>query len=151
MLNIKITGVDKTTGRLKFKVNGSPSNSGNGGAKRNWQVHWMVASNKVLSIADIKMKTGPGAPASKDIFSECKPARQDEHGKHWMAKVSENAPIFAEYNYDIKWVSASGVETHDPKISVMPSVSPSTKLLIAIVTFIAGCLTLRFLQKKIKR
>ena len=121
MLNIKIINGNPTTGRLEFEFNGKPGN-GNGDAKQNWQVHWMVKPDTpVLSIVDIQMKTGNGAPPGTDIFTENPPSPQNDDGKHWKAKVDDFAPINSDYYYDIMWESESGVKTHDPKISVKPS------------------------------
>jgi hypothetical protein len=115
MLNIKITDGNPSTGMLEFEVNGKRGN-GNGDAKRDWEVHWMVnPGTPVLSITDIKMKPGSGT----DILSEDPPAPQGSQGTHWKAKVNGDAPI-VDYYYNIEWESDSGINTHDPKISVKP-------------------------------
>lgn len=117
MLNIKIIGGNPSNGMLEFEVNGNRGN-GNGDVKRDWDVHWMVnPDTSVLSITDIKMKTGSGI----DIFSDDPPSAQGSNGKHWKAKVNGDAPIGTDYYYDIDWESNSGIKTHDPKISVKPS------------------------------
>ena len=154
MLNIEIVS-GNPDGSLNLNVYGRHSN-GNNEAKRNWQVHWRVISeSNVQYIADIKMKTGAGAPRSTDIFSGSgdQPGKHDSHGKHWKAKVNGGAPIHAEYNYDIKWVGEWGEKTYDPKISVKPSliVNFPTLLIIGIISSIATILAIGLWSKKIKR
>ncbi|NEU09757.1 hypothetical protein GZH53_15630 [Flavihumibacter sp. R14] len=150
MLKIKITDGDPATGLLKFKVNGWPSKEGNGRAKKNAPVRWTFKSGtRVLSILDINMKTGNGAPPSTDIFSADPPTPQTDGS--WAATVNQGATVGEEYNYYISWQSAVGPREHDPKISVMPSSSPFKKLLIGVSTFVGILVTLRFLNKKIKK
>lgn len=149
MLNIEIVSGNPTDGSLELTVDGKRGN-GNGRAKRNWQVHWKVLTgSNVLYIADIKMKTGNGAPPSTDIFSGDPPRKQDADGKYWKAKVNGNAPIDAEYNYDIFWVGSgpTPVVKYDPKISVRPTFN----FLKLIIGFIVGLLSLEFLRRKITK
>ena len=118
MLNIEITKGNTSTGQLEFKVNGVNSRSGDGDAKKNWQVHWRVGPNTdVLAIDDIQMKSRGG---STDIFTADPPSPQDANNKHWKANVDDSAPDGVDYLYDIIWLSAKGQKIHDPKISIKP-------------------------------
>ena len=75
MLNIEIVR-GNADGSLVLEMNGNPSN-GDGSAKRRWGVHWRVRPHiNVEYIRDIKMKTGPGAPTSTNIFIGDPPAAQ---------------------------------------------------------------------------
>jgi hypothetical protein len=152
MLNIVIVK-GKDDGELELIVNGHPNN-GNSSADRNEDVHWRVDENcNVLRIDDIKIKTGPGAPPSTNIFSDNPPRRQDgPHSKNWRAKVNRNAPRGAEYNYDIVWVpkAGGGTKTYDPKIAVNSRFIDPAKVFFIILSIIAGLFSLEFLRRKMK-
>lgn len=116
MLNIKITGGNPSTGNLEFDDNGKPGN-GNGEAKRNEQVHWIVMpGTPVDSIVGVRMKASSGT----DIFSSNPPGPDGGDSKQWKATVDEDAPL-GDFYYDIMWKSGKEVKIHDPKITVKPS------------------------------
>src|SRR5215218_6211334 len=99
MLVITITDGD-TSGKLKFRVNGSPSSNGNGEAKKNWKVQWMVQPHSNVShIESIEMKP---APNNTNIFTADPPSPQGTK-KHWQATVDSHVTNDAKYIYLIKW------------------------------------------------
>ena len=118
MLNIEIINGNTSTGQLEFKVNGVNSRSGDGDAKKNWQVHWRVGpGSEVRAIDNIQMKARGGGI---DIFSADPPSPQDPNNKHWKGNVDDSAPDGVDYFYDIVWSSDDGQKIHDPKISIKP-------------------------------
>ena len=125
MLVIHVIDGNPVDGKLVFEVNGNP-NSGASEAEKRWPVQWIVRQsngNPVARITSIKMKTGPNAPQSTDIFAgDGRRPRSHAGGINWDAKVASNAQDFAEYHYDIGWVpkNSTAILTHDPLISIRP-------------------------------
>lgn len=121
MLNIKIVEGNQD-GSLKFEDNGHPNN-GNSKAERNSAVHWKVKPNiDVQNIQAIKMKTSP--PTNTNIFTKDPPEAQGgPHSTHWKATVDKDAPVGAEYHYEIHWQHIDGSnKICDPKIAVLPTI-----------------------------
>ena len=153
MLNIDIVhgNLDDS---LDFEVNGNPSN-GHNYAKRNWAVNWKVRPGmdcNVHYIHSIKMKS---VAPNVDIFPNGMPAPQGgSHNTHWMGKVKSDAPIGAQYIYEIQWVEkgSTNIRTWDPIISINPSTTfyDITKVVLFAVTALLAFLTLQFLRKNKK-
>lgn len=143
MLNIKIVGVNPDNS-LQFKVNGRGSDNGNGEAKKNWIVHWKVKRDiDVLSITEIQKKS-----SSPDIFTVHPP--RAESSRKWKATVDSTAQDHTQYHYSILWKDANGnVHTHDPIISINPSLSffSLTEVVLVAVTLALAFFTLQFLRK----
>ncbi|HWJ26362.1 MAG TPA: hypothetical protein VNS32_07445 [Flavisolibacter sp.] len=154
MLQIDITGFDSKD-NLQFKVNGNPSNDGNGKAHKGEDVQWKVQPGSGIgAIADIKMKTGSGAPPSINIFSSG-PAPQGggTQSQHWKGTVSLGVPDYAEYCYDIFWVKENTGETKkfDPKISIYPQRSIVMAIIIALVSILTGLFFFFRIKKKFNK
>ncbi len=123
------------------------SDRGHTKAKKGRTIKWKIKdTSNVTSILNIQLKDN-----TTDIFSRL-PYKDDEDGRKWKAEIDEDADDYAECEYSITWLGDDGkTNTHDPKITVMPSGFAPLKLLIALVTIFLGFFSWQLLRRKINR
>ena len=135
MATIKIYSGNTSTGILSL------SDGGHTWERKGGSINWKIKHEaNVSSIEKIALK-----PKSLNIFSEL----PRMSGGNWKAKIADDASNFAESKYFIVWKDQDNNEhTHDPKISVKPSL---TSLLLPILA-VVGIVTLGLcVSKSIKR
>lgn len=147
MLQITITGVDKTTGKLIL------SDRGHSKAKRHEDVHWKVNDPEkiVVGISAILWQQNDPDPNNRNIFTNDPPRPQGSNpvAKHWIGRVNQHESDTAVYHYGISWVDNKGGEhPNDPIISIKPTRSINSLEIIAIGMGVLGLTTMLMLTLK---
>ena len=149
MLQIVIVN-GHANGSLDFTENGNPGN-GNSRDRPGEQVHWKADPQcNVDRIENIRIKSGPGAPPSTNIFS-ADPPRPQGNPRHWKGTINATAQVGQEYNYDILWVPKTGgsAKTCDPKITIRPSGGgPVPGIIGGLVALFSGIAYLIYRRQK---
>jgi hypothetical protein len=131
---IKITGSNATTGSLTL------DDLGHTRADAGDMILWQIANqSNVHSIVAITEKK-----ASPNFWSTSPRAQ----GANWQGNISSTARVGDRYVYSIHWrASEDGpVLTHDPILSIKPSVQRLQTIILIVLIAVVGILTFGLLR-----